>query len=43
MLIVRIYGPKVLGWSVKGDSRESKTVVFIKNASRYQKPVKLLE
>ena len=32
-----------VGWSVKVEGRESKTIVFAKNASRYGKPVKLLE
>ena len=32
-----------VGWSAKTDSRESKTIVFVKNMSRYWKPVKLLE
>ena len=27
---------------VKVDNRESKTIVFVKNASRYRKPLKLL-
>ena len=32
-----------VGWRVKVDSRESKTTVFVKNACRYRKPVKLLQ
>ena len=34
--------PQSVILGVKVDNRESKTIVFVKNASRYRKPVKLL-
>ena len=30
-------------WNIKADSKQSKTVVFVKHERRYRKPVKLLE
>ena len=38
-----MYNVREVEWSVKTDSRDSKTIGFVKNACMYRKPMMLLE